>query len=217
MKIAIILSGCGVFDGTEINEAVFIALALSKAGADYQFLAPNIEQHHVINHKTGNEADETRNVLIESARIARGNIIDLANASPDDYSAVIVPGGFGAAKNLSDYAFNNKVTHINAELKKFIQSMLTAKKPAGFACIAPVMIPQLVGKPVDLTIGNDASTAEAIIADGGNHVACAITDVVIDVQHNIVSTPAFMLSENLADVYSGIEKMVTAVIQFIKD
>jgi enhancing lycopene biosynthesis protein 2 len=213
--IAIVLSGCGVFDGAEINEAVLTALALSKAGVAYQFIAPNISQHHVINHLTGEVANETRNVLIESARIARGKIIDIAQANPNDYAAVIVPGGFGAAKNLSDFAISGNVNSISPELLLFLHAIINAKKPTGYACIAPVMIPQLISGKVELTIGNDVEIASIIEKSGAKHIDCEVTNVVIDRQHKIVTTPAFMLSENLADIHVGIEKMVNAVLNFI--
>lgn len=215
-KVAIILSGCGVFDGAEIHESVLTMLALEENGASYQCFAPNISQHHVINHLTGKETLETRNVLVESARITRGNIKPIEELIEKDFDALIFPGGFGAAKNLSDFAFKGKDCKVEELTLKAAKSFVLAKKPLGFICIAPAMIPQIVGEPTELTIGNDAETAVQIEAMGGRHIFCPVTQFVLDKKHKIVSTPAYMLANNLSEAASGIRKLVAKVLELAK-
>ncbi len=211
-KVAVILSGCGVFDGAEIYESTLVLLALDKAGIAYQCMAPNIEQMHVINHMTGEEMPESRNVLIEASRIARGEIIDVAEADPNDYDGVIFPGGFGAAKNLSDFAVSGANMSVNEAVKTFTQSLHQQKKVVGLVCIAPAMAPILLGQGVQCTIGNDAETAGAIEAMGGQHVECSVDDCVIDNERNVVTTPAYMLASRISEAAAGIDKLVAAVI-----
>jgi enhancing lycopene biosynthesis protein 2 len=204
-KVAVILAGCGVFDGAEINEAVLTLLEILKQGGSYQCLAPNIDQAHVINHLTGEEMPETRNVLVEAARIARGDIIDVAQADPDDYSALILPGGFGVAKNLSDFAFKDVLS--------FAQAMHRAGKPVGLICIAPALAPLIFGPEVRTTIGVDADTAHQIERMGGRHVRCELRDIVIDEANRYVSTPAYMIAGNPLEASTGIAKLVGAVLK----
>ncbi len=216
-KIAVILSGCGVYDGAEIHESVLTLLALEQNGLDYQCLAPNIEQMHVINHLTGNVAEgESRNVLVEAARIARGNIKDLAEAKESDFDAAVLPGGFGAAKNLCDFAVKGSDCTVNAELERFIKAMAAAKKPVGFICISPAMIPKLYGEGSKLTIGNDKETAEAIEAMGGVHMACPVEDIVYDEEHKLLSTPAYMLAGSVSEAASGISKLIAKLASLLK-
>lgn len=211
-KVAVILSGCGVFDGSEIYESTLTLLALDQAGAQYQCMAPDIEQMHVINHLTGQEMHEKRNVLIEAARLARGAIISLGDAVPSDYDAVIVPGGFGAAKNLSDFAVKGANMSVSQSVKSFIQTMHEAGKPIGLICIAPAMAPKLFGKGIVCTIGNDQATAAAIEAMGGIHQVCPIDECVVDRQRKVVTTPAYMLEGRISEVAAGINKLVTEVL-----
>lgn len=211
-KIGVILSGCGVKDGSEIHESVLALLALTQAGAHYQCLAPNIEQAQVVNHVTGKVVSEKRNVLVEAARIARGEIMDLALADPTQFDAAIFPGGYGAAFNLSDFATKGEHCQINPSVLAFAQGLLKQKKPLGFICIAPAMIPKIAGKGVSLTIGNDPGTAQKIEAMGGKHVQCAVTACVTDGSARIVSTPAYMLARNIAEAFTGIEKLVRQVL-----
>lgn len=217
MKVAVVLSGCGVFDGSEIHESVLTMLALSCAGVPYQCMAPNINQAHVMNHLTGQVAeDETRNVLVESARIARGEIVDIANADAHDYAAVFFPGGFGAAKNLCDFAFKKTDCQIQPDVLRFAKAIAAAKKPACYICISPTMIPSIYGPEVKLTIGNDQDTAQAIEAMGGTHVDCPVQEFVVDKEHNVVSTPAYMLAKNIAQAAAGIEAAVEATLALIE-
>lgn len=212
-KVAVILSGCGVFDGAEIYESVLTLLRIEQNEASYQCMAPNIEQMHVINHLKGEEASgESRNVLVEAARIARGEIIDLADANPEDYDALIIPGGFGAAKNLCDFAVKGPEASINAEVSRFATAMHQASKPVGLICIAPAMTPLLFGEGTRCTIGTDADTAAAITAMGGDHQNCPVNDMVIDADKKVVTTPAYMLAGTISEAASGINKLVDAVI-----
>ena len=211
-KVAIILSGCGVYDGSEIYETTLVMLALDQANVAYQCIAPNIDQMHVLNHMTGEEMQETRNVLVESARLARGEIIDLADANPDDYAGLIFPGGFGAAKNLSNFAVAGAEMAVNADVATFAQSIHQQKKVVGLICIAPALAPKIFGEGVQCTIGTDADTAAAIDAMGGKHQDCGVDAFYIDEDKNIVTTPAYMLAGRISEAAEGIEKLVAEVI-----
>jgi len=216
MKVAVVLSGCGVFDGSEIHESVITLLALSCAGVSYQCMAPNINQTHVVNHLSGQVAEgETRNVLVEAARIARGDIIDIATADSHDYAAVFFPGGFGAAKNLSDFAFKGSACQLQSDVLRFAKAMAAANKPACYICIAPTLIPRIYGTGARLTIGNDQSTAQAVEAMGGVAVDCPVQEFVVDASRNLVSTPAYMLAQNIAEAAAGIEAAVQATLALI--
>ncbi|WP_210397210.1 isoprenoid biosynthesis glyoxalase ElbB [Motiliproteus sediminis] len=213
-KVAVILAGCGVYDGSEIYESVLTLFNLEQQGASYQCMAPNIDQLHVIDHRTGEVAEgETRNVLTEAARLARGNIIDLADANPDDYDALIIPGGFGAAKNLSDFALEGSACQVNAQVASFARAMAAADKPVGLICIAPAMTPRLFGEGTICTIGHDQDTAAAISAMGGQHERCDVDEVVIDTDRKIVTTPAYMLAGSISEADSGISKLVAEVVR----
>lgn len=215
-KVAVILSGCGVFDGAEIHESVLTLWALEQEGAEYQCFAPDIDQAHVINHLTGDEMPEKRNVLVESARIARGNIKSLTEAKADDFDALILPGGFGAAKNLCDFAFKGADCNVNDQVLTFCKAMAEAKKPIGFICIAPAMIPHVYGEGAKATIGTDAETAAAIEKMGGQHVSCPVDEFVIDEERRVVSTPAYMLAGSISEAASGITKLVQQVVAMTK-
>ncbi|HFI1945423.1 TPA: isoprenoid biosynthesis glyoxalase ElbB [Yersinia enterocolitica] len=214
--VGVVLSGCGVFDGTEIHESVLTILALDRAGARIVFFAPDKPQLHVINHLTGEESTEQRNVLVESARIARGVIEPLSSATSEQLDALIVPGGFGAAKNLSDFAIKSSECAIDPDLYKLIQSMHKENKPIGFMCISPVMLPKLLGKPVRLTIGNDPDTIEAVEIMWGEHVICPADDVVVDAGNKVVTTPAYMLAASISEAAKGIDKLVAKVLDLIE-
>ncbi|CNI44677.1 isoprenoid biosynthesis protein with amidotransferase-like domain [Yersinia rohdei] len=210
--VGVVLSGCGVFDGAEIHESVLTMLALDRAGAGVVFFAPDKPQLHVINHITGEELAEQRNVLVESARIARGQIKPLSSADSALLDALIVPGGFGAAKNLSDFAIKGSECIIDPDLARLTQSMHKAGKPIGFMCISPVMLPKLLGKPIRLTIGNDPDIITAIEAMGGLHVTCPADDVVVDAENKVVTTPAYMLATSISEAAKGIDKLVVKVL-----
>ncbi|MDO9080983.1 MAG: isoprenoid biosynthesis glyoxalase ElbB [Desulfuromonadales bacterium] len=217
-KIGVILSGCGVYDGSEIHEAVITLLAIDRAGAEAVCMAPNVAQLHVVNHLSGEvEAGANRNVLVEAARIARGKIRDLATVSAGDLDAVILPGGFGAAKNLSTFALAGADCALNAEVERLLKEMFAAQKPIGALCIAPVVLARALGKvaPITVTIGNDAGTVAAIQATGAQHQDCPVREFIIDREHKIVSTPAYMLAGRISEAADGIEKTVRAVISLL--
>lgn len=211
-KVGVVLSGCGVYDGAEIHESVLTLLALAKQGAEAVCFAPDKNQLDVINHLTGEPMSETRNVLIEAARIARGNIQPLSLASADELDALIVPGGFGAAKNLSNFASQGSECRVDDGLKNLAQLMHAAGKPLGFMCIAPAMLPKIFDFPLRLTIGTDIDTAELIEEMGGEHVPCPVEDIVVDEDNKIVTTPAYMLAQNIAEAAIGIENLVERVL-----
>lgn len=211
-KIGVILSGCGVYDGSEIHEAVLTLLAISRSGAQAVCFAPDKQQVDVINHLTGEAMTETRNVLIEAARITRGEIRPLAQADAAELDALIVPGGFGAAKNLSNFASLGRECTVDRELKALAQAMHQAGKPLGFMCIAPTMLPKIFDFPLRLTIGTDIDTAEVLEEMGAEHVPCPVDDIVVDEDNKIVTTPAYMLAQNIAEAASGIDKLVSRVL-----
>ncbi len=213
-RVAVLLSGCGVFDGTEIHESVLTLLAIARAGAEYQCFAPDEAQLHVINHLSGEvEAGHSRNVLVESARIARGDITDITELDVDQFDALIVPGGFGAAKNLSDYAVSGADCEVKHQVIEAVNKFKTADKPVGFMCIAPVMIPRIYGPEAKATIGNDKDTASAFNRMGGQHENAAVDQIVIDKKNKVVSTPAYMLANSIAEANEGISKLVAKVIE----
>ena len=211
-KIGVVLSGCGVYDGSEIHEAVITLLALAREGAEVICFAPDKNQADVINHLTGEPMAETRNVLIEAARIARGEIHPLIQADAAELDALIVPGGFGAAKNLSTFATQGAGCQVDPHLKALSQAMHAAGKPQGFICIAPAMLPTIFDLPLRLTIGTDIDTAEIIEEMGGEHIPCPVDDIVVDEDNKIVTTPAYMLAQTIAEAASGIEKLVARVL-----
>ncbi len=201
-------------DGTEIHEAVLTLLAIDIAGAEAVCIAPDIDQHHVINHANGDEMKgETRNVLVESARIARGNIKNLKDIDSLNLDALILPGGFGAAKNLSDYALKGAEFTVLPEVEQAVRTFYEAKKPLGFICISPVIAAKVLGKDhVEVTIGRDKKSAENIEAVGATHVNCKVYNIHASNEGKIISTPAYMLGPTIKDVAKGIEKLVNAVV-----
>ncbi|MFD2179169.1 isoprenoid biosynthesis glyoxalase ElbB [Veronia pacifica] len=211
-KVAVILSGCGVFDGAEIHESVLSLLALEQNGASWHCFAPDVKQHHVINHKAGEESVESRNVLEESARIARGNIAPLAELDPSAFDALLIPGGFGVAKNLCDFAVKGAEMTVDPEVKTVCQAFANQGKPAGYVCIAPVMIPAVYGEGATATLGTDPETAAAFSAMGGKHVDCSVEDIVYDEQRKLLSTPAYMLAGSISEASVGINKLVSKLV-----
>ncbi|MCX6270677.1 MAG: isoprenoid biosynthesis glyoxalase ElbB [Bacteroidetes bacterium] len=206
-KFAVILAGCGVFDGAEIHEAVLTLLAIQKLGGRYQIFAPDIWQHHVVNHITGEEMPEKRNVLIESARIARGSIKDLKTLHAEDFDGVIFPGGFGVAKNLCNWAFKGPDCEVNPLVARVIKDTLEAGKPIGAMCIAPVLLGKVLGA-VDITIGADPGDARKVEQMGSHHVNTTHGQVVKDKNYKIFTTPCYQLAANLLDIAMDTELLV---------
>jgi len=216
-RVGVVLSGCGVYDGSEIHESVITLLALDGANADIVFMAPDVEQMHVINHLTGSPSEaERRNVRVESARIARGEVNNIAGIKATDLDALIFPGGYGAAKNLCDFAVKGTDCSVNPDVSRLVVEMHRAGKPVGFVCISPAMAAKIYSeagvKGVKLTIGTDKETADAVNAMGAQHVQCDVRDCVVDDAHKVVSTPAYMLAGRITEAWEGIRKLVDNVL-----
>ncbi len=216
-KIAVILSGCGRYDGAEIHEATMTLYAIAKNGLEYDVYAPNIQQHHVVNHLTGEEMAETRHVMEESARIARGEVLDLAHLDMSQYDALIMPGGFGAAKNLSNYALvgAEKMTVI-PDLEKALLETHRLHKPIGALCIAPIIVSKVI-KNALLTVGQDENTINDIQLLGGKHQITQNGEVSIDTQNKIVTTPCYMLDANIVDIANGTDQLVKSLKELISE
>jgi enhancing lycopene biosynthesis protein 2 len=217
-KVGVVLSGCGVYDGAEIHESVLTLLALDRAGAEAVCIAPDTAQRHVVNHLTGQPAaGETRNVLVEAARIARGKVKSLSGFDPSALDALVLPGGFGAAKNLSDFAFRGADCEVHPEVARVVRAVHAAGKPVGALCIAPVLLAKLLGSETPkLTIGTDSGTAAAVEKMGARHVACGGGLAVVDEEKRLVTTPAYMLDSSISEVSAGIEKLVAELLRMVR-
>jgi enhancing lycopene biosynthesis protein 2 len=215
-KVGVLLSGCGVFDGSEINESVLTMLYLEQAGAEVVCMAPDVPQANVVNHLTGEEMEESRNVLIESARIARGNIKDLKEVEPGALDALILPGGFGAAKNLSTFAFKGPDGQVQSEVDRIIKEMIKANKPIGALCIAPATLAMSLRQyGLELTVGSHEDTIGALQSMGVNHTVCKVNEIKVDKNNKVVTTPAYMLGPGIKEVASGIEKLVWEILTML--
>jgi enhancing lycopene biosynthesis protein 2 len=217
MKIGVLLSGCGVYDGSEIHEAVITLLAIDRAGAEAVCMAPDMDQVQVVNHFSGQtEERERRNVLVEAARIARGKIVDIATVQIHEIDALVLPGGYGAAKNLSDFATKGAACSVHPEVERLVKAMVDAGKPVAGICIAPAVLARILGdRRPRLTIGNDADTAAALAAMGCEHVNCGAEEVVVDEKNKLVSTPAYMLAAGIAEAAAGIDKAIQTLLALI--
>ncbi len=215
-KVGVLLAGCGVYDGSEIHEAVLTLLFLDQAGAEIVCMAPDMEQMHVINHLTQEVSPEKRNVLVESARIARGEIRNIKDIQASDLDALIIPGGFGAAKNLSDFAVQGAGATVHGEVERLLVEMMAAEKPVGAICIAPATLTKAIATQTpEVTIGNDTGTAAAIEQMGGRHHNCSVDMIYIDKENRLVTTPAYMLGPDIKNVAVGIEKLVKQTMEMI--
>jgi enhancing lycopene biosynthesis protein 2 len=211
-KIAVVLSGNGVYDGSEIHEATLTLLSIAQNGAQYQCFAPDIQQAHVINHLTGEEMREIRNVLVEAARIARGNIKPLTDYKANDFDAVILPGGYGAAKNLCTFAFDGVDCVVIPEVETIIRETVIAEKPIGGLCISPVLLTKILGD-VKVTIGQDDATLQAIEEMGGTHVTANHGEIVVDEKYKLVTTPCYMLDATIDQIAVGVDNVVKKIIE----
>lgn len=215
-KVGVILSGCGFLDGSEIHEAVLTLLFLDRFGADTICIAPDIDQSDVVDHFRQKVGAQTRNVLTEAARISRGNIKNIKDIQTSDLDALIFPGGYGAVKNICDFASAGVKCSVNPQVERIISEMNRAKKPLGFICIAPVIAVKVLGSlHPELTIGNDKVAAGALIEMGARHKTCRVDDIVVDEKNKIISTPAYMLGPSISCVASGIEKLVSRLLKMI--
>ncbi len=217
-KVGVLLAGCGVYDGSEIHEAVISLLALDRAGAEIVMMAPNVDLN-VVNHITGENVEgATRNVLEESARIARGNVTDIKNISAKEIDALMIPGGFGAAKNLCNFAIKGPECDVNPEVARLIKEVVAAQKPLAAVCIAPALVARVLGEDQlshQVTIGHDEGTAAAITQMGANHVNCPVDECVIDSKNKIITSPAYMLAGRISEAAAGIEKTVKALMEML--
>lgn len=211
-KFAIILAGSGVYDGAEIHEATLTMLAIMQHGGSYQCFAPDVDQHHVINHLNGEEMKETRNVLVESARIARGDVKDLTEFKPDDFDVLIMPGGFGVAKNLCNFAFKGADCDVNPTVAEAVKQMHKAGKPIGALCISPVIVSKVLGD-VELTLGQDQGTIDNVEKMGSKHKRTTHGEVVIDKKRKVFTTPCYMLDANIQQIYEGATNIVKAILE----
>lgn len=215
-SIAVILSGCGRLDGSEIHEATLTLWATHKNGADYQCYAPNIPQHQVYNHLNGELVEEQRNVLVESARIARGDIRNLAEYDAEHHDALILPGGMGAAKNLSSFASDGAACLIHDDVLKAIHGMTALQKPIGALCIAPVILARILPQ-VQLTVGQDPTTIAAINTMGASHISTMQTELVVDTVNRVVSTPCYMLDARVDQIGESVDQVVQKILELMEN
>jgi enhancing lycopene biosynthesis protein 2 len=187
-------------------------LAIIRQGAKYQCFAPDIKQAHVVNHLTGKEMPETRNVLVEAARIARGNIKPLSEYHPDNFDAIVFPGGFGVAKNLCSFAFDGADCVVNKDAEKAIRSTVVAGKPVGALCISPVLIAKVLGD-VEVTIGDEEGPANAIETMGGSHIKTTHGEIVYDSKYKVVTTPCYMLDATIDQIADGAENVIRKILE----
>lgn len=212
-KIAVILSGCGFLDGSEITEAISTLVCLSELGVETQCFAPN-QEFDVVSHIDQKPTGEKRNVLIESARIARGHVRDIKELNEKEFDAIVFPGGYGAAKNLSDWATKGSQAYVNKDVSKAIRQFHKVLKPIGAICIAPTLVARVLGEEnVTVTIGNDSETAAEIEKLGAQHSKCSVNDYVTDRDHKVVTTPAYMFDAEPHEVFTGIRRMLTELVE----
>lgn len=210
-KIAIILAGCGVYDGAEIHEATLAMLAVKQHKADYSLFAPDINQHHAVNHLTGEVTGEQRNVLVESARIARGKIAPLAKLNVKEFDAVLFPGGFGVAKNLCDFAFKGADYSVVPEVANVIKAAYASRKPIGALCISPVLLARVLPN-VTVTLGDNNDAAQTIQSIGAKHLVCTHGEVCVDKANKLVTSPCYMLDAEITDIYDGASNAVKELL-----
>ena len=213
-KIAVILSGCGVSDGSEIHEATLALLAIRKAGCDYSVFAPDEEQTEVVNHYTGDNVNENRNILVESARIARRKVSPLTELNPEKFDAIVLPGGFGVAKNLSDFAYEGENYSVIPELKKILLKANELKKPVGAMCISPVLLAK-VFKGCKITLGAAGDASEAVEKNGAKHIVTTHGETVVDEKYKLVTTPCYMLDATIEQIAEGADNLVKELLKLV--
>lgn len=211
-KFAVILCGCGASDGSEINEAIMTLLAIDKCDCSYTVFAPNDKQFHVINHITQQPMQEERNMMVEAARIVRGAIQDITAYNPKDFDALVIPGGFGVAKNLITYAFDGRKAQIRPDVEKAVRDTYENNKPIGALCIAPVLIAKIL-KQVTITVGTDPKTIADVESFGATHINTQQTEVIADKQNMIFSTPCYMLPATLKDIAACAENLIETMLE----
>ncbi len=212
-KIAVILSGCGNRDGSEIHEATLSLLAISMQGCEYQCFAQDKCQTEVINHYTQQQEKESRSIIAEAGRIARGNIKPLNLINAADYDALWIPGGLGAAKNLCTYFYDGANMKVDAEVESAIIAFNKAKKPIVALCIAPVIVAKVLNAKV--TSGKDAGTAAKIEAMGGKNIVCNYDEISVDEEKRVICAPCYMLNASISDIWLGIEKAAKKLVEIL--
>lgn len=226
-KIGVLLSGNGVYDGSEIHESVFTLLAIDENKGEAVCMAPNVEQHHVVNHITGDEMPEKRNVLVEAARIARGAISDLTNMKAEQLDALVIPGGFGAAKNLTKWAFSGPDGEIHADVKRIINEFVTAKKPVVGLCMGPTVIAKALegaGLHERLTVGTTSEASPYDIAaisagmekTGAVAEAKTIQEIAVDAKNRIITAPCYMMEASISDVRENIKMAIDQLFEMLE-
>ncbi len=216
-RVGVVISGCGFMDGAEIQETVAALAALDNHGLKAVCFAPDVDQMHVVNHFTKSVAEgETRNVLVESARIARGNISPLKENSLDDLDAVLLPGGFGAAKNLSDYAVKGVEMEILPVLETVLRKIVQAGKPIGALCISPVLLVKILqGKSPQLTLGAAGPDSENLEKLGGRHQITNHEEIVVDQEFKLITGPCYMLDASVGNIIKGADAVVAKLKEFL--
>ena len=224
MKIGVLLAGCGVYDGSEIQETVSVLIALDELGVETVCMAPAMPQHHVINHTRGEEMSPARDVLTESARIARGDIADLAGVNPADLDGLVIPGGFGVAKNLCSWAFDGPEARVNPEAARVIGAMISAGKPVAALCVAPVLVAKVLqelGQTAEMTLGNPEGDSPYDIAAfhggiesvGMTPATCALGDIVVDETRKLITSPCYMMNATPVKILEGVRKACTRLVE----
>ncbi len=211
-KFAVILCGCGSLDGSEIHESVMTLLAIDRNECTYSIFAPNDNQYHVVNHYTKEATQEKRNMMVEAARIARGDIRPIEECRVEDFDALVFPGGNGAAKNLFTYAFDGKNCTVREDVTKLIKAFHAQHKPIGALCIAPVMIAKVLGD-VTITVGNDEGTIQNVLSFGSQHINTLQTGVIADKQNMVFTTPCYMLPARISDIADCAQNLIDAILE----
>lgn len=214
-RFAVVLSGCGVFDGSEIHEATLTLYAIAKNGGTYEIFAPDVAQFHVVDHLTGRPTGEKRNVLSEAARIARGKITPLNRFNAGNFDALIFPGGFGVAKNLFPFAVEGPDARVQPDAERAIREMHSAGKPIGALCIAPVLLAKVLGN-IEVTIGNDRDTISLLHKLGASHKVTGHGEVVVDPVNKIVTSPCYMLDASIVQIAEGADRTVQAMLKLLE-
>ena len=211
-KFAVILCGCGSLDGSEIHESVMTLLAIDRNECTYSIFAPNDNQFHVVNHCTKEATQEKRNMMVEAARIARGDIRPIEECRVEDFDALVFPGGNGAAKNLFTYAFDGKNCTVREDVAQLIKAFHAQHKPIGALCIAPVMIAKVLGD-VTITVGNDEGTIANVLSFGSKHINTQQTEVISDKQNMVFTTPCYMLPARISDIADCAQNLIDAILE----
>lgn len=225
-KIGVLLSGSGVYDGSEIHETTLALLAIAQHGGEAVCLAPDVDQHHVINHITGEEMNESRNVLIESARIARGNIQAVSATAVNELDALVIPGGFGTAKNHTKWAFEGPEGEINSAVKSLITQVVSAQKPLVGLCMAPTTIAKaLEGTDIhaSLTVGTQSQPSPyeiEAISQGMEKVGAkaemkSVQEILVDSENRIITAPCYMMEASIVDVHNNIQQAIKALFEYL--